>query len=200
MNPAGTERTSSDPPALSPPKTPGAPGTKVRVTGSPAQQRQQRPWAAILVKAAPAAIPALVMASLGLWGLSRDSALANDEAATRIAAQLSLTQLAHLLRHIDAVHGLYYLFMQGWAYIGTSPALLRVPSLLAMIAAVVMSSLLATRLTSSGWVGLFAGLIMALTPSISYYAQTARSYAFVSACVVGATLALVAVLRAETTG
>jgi len=140
------------------------------------------------------------MAVLGVWGLARDSAYSNDEAATRIAAQLTLSQLYHLLRHIDAVHGLYYLLMQGWTVFGNSPALLRVPSLLAMIAAVALTSVLAIRLTRSGWAGLFAGLIMALTPAISFYAQTARSYAFVVACVVGATLVLVAALRAESIG
>jgi mannosyltransferase len=168
--------------------------------GGQGSRQAHRPWAVALIKAAPVAVPAVVMAVLGVWGLARDSALDNDEAATRIAAQLSLGQLVHLLRHIDAVHGLYYLFMQGWTAFGTSPAVLRVPSLLAMIAAVALTSVLATRLTRSGWVGLFAGLIMALTPSISYYAQTARSYAFVVACVVAATLVLVAALRAEGSG
>ena len=41
---------------------------------------------------------------------------------------------------------------------------------------------------------------MALTPTITYYAQTARSYALVYLCVVGATLLLLRALRAEDTG
>ena len=45
--------------------------------------------------------------------------------------------------------------------------------------------IIARRLTGSGWAGLFAGLIMALDPVISYYAQTARSYAMVFCCVLG---------------
>lgn len=197
MNPAGTERTASNPSAPSPPRMPGTPGTQPGAPGS----RQAHPrWATALIKAAPVAFPMAVMAVLGAWGLARDSTLSNDEAATRIAAQLSLSQLYHLLRHIDSVHGLYYLFMQGWIGIGSSPALLRVPSVLAMIAAVALTSVLAIKLTRSGWVGLFAGLIMAITPAISFYAQTARSYAFVVASVVGATLVLVAVLRAESSG
>ena len=150
-----------------------------------------------MVKVAPAAIPALVVAVLGLWGLARDSSVGNDEAATTIAAQLSLGQLGHLVRHVDSVHGLYYLLMHGWAAIGSSPVALRVPSLIAMAAAAAMIAVLAARLIQSGWAGLFAGLIMALTPAISFYAQTARSYALVYACVIGATLALLAALRAE---
>ena len=57
--------------------------------------------------------------------------------------------------------------------------------------------IIARRLTGSGWAALFAGLIMALTPTISFYAQTARSYALVYLCVVGATLVLLHALGAE---
>ena len=138
------------------------------------------------------------MAVLGLWGLSRGSAMGNDEVATKWAALLSLRQLVHLLHHVDAVHGLYYLLMHCWVIVGSSPAALRVPSVLAAVAAVVMVAVLGRRLTGSAWAGLFAGLIMALTPSISFYAQTARSYALVLACVLASTLALLAALKAET--
>jgi mannosyltransferase len=65
---------------------------------------------------------------------------------------------------------------------------------------VALVAVLTGRLTGSGWAALFAGLVMALTPMISYYAQTARSYAMVVACVVAATLALVQALGAEAAG
>ena len=145
----------------------------------------------------PAALAAAVMAVLGVWGLARDSSMGNDEVATRWAALLSLHQLAHLLRHVDAVHGLYYLLMHGWMAVGTSPAVMRIPSVIAMVVAVALIVIIGRRLTGSGWAGLFAGLILALTPAISYYAQTARSYALVFACVVGSTLALLHILAAE---
>jgi mannosyltransferase len=137
------------------------------------------------------------MAGLGVWGLARDSSMGNDEVATRWAALLSLHQLAHLLRHVDAVHGLYYLLMHGWMAVGTSPAVMRIPSLISMVVAVALIVIIGRRLTGSAWAGLFAGLIVALTPTISYYAQTARSYALVFACVIGSTLALLHVLAAE---
>ena len=146
---------------------------------------------------APAAAAALVMAVLGVWGLARDSAMGNDEVATRYAALLPLHLLARLLRHLDAVHGLYYLLMHGWMVAGTSPAVMRIPSVIAMTAAAALVALIGWRLTGSGWAALFAGLIMALTPTISYYAQTARSYALVYACVAGATLVLLHALDAE---
>ncbi|HEY9240690.1 MAG TPA: glycosyltransferase family 39 protein [Streptosporangiaceae bacterium] len=145
----------------------------------------------------PALGAALVMAVLGVWGLERDSSMGNDEVATRWAALLPLHQLAHLVKNLDAVHGLYYLLMHGWVAVGTSPAVLRIPSVLSMVVAAALVAILARQLTGSGWAALFAGLIMALTPTITYYAQTARSYALVYACVVGATLVLLRALRAE---
>jgi mannosyltransferase len=140
------------------------------------------------------------MIALGLWGLARDSAMGNDEVATRWAALLSLPQLDHLVRNVDAVHGLYYLLMHGWLVLGTSPAFMRIPSVIAMAAAAAMVAVIGRRLTGSGWAGLFAGLIMALPPAISYYAQTARSYALVFACVVGLTLVLLQAMQAESAG
>jgi mannosyltransferase len=146
---------------------------------------------------APALVAAAAMAVLGGWGLARDSAMGNDEVATRYAALLPLHLLARLLRHVDAVHGLYYLLMHGWVAVGASPAVLRIPSLIAMVVAAALVARIGQRLTGSGWAGLFAGLIVAFTPTVSYYAQTARSYALVYACVAGATLVLLHALGAE---
>ncbi|HET7244719.1 MAG TPA: glycosyltransferase family 39 protein, partial [Streptosporangiaceae bacterium] len=157
-------------------------------------------WRARAARYAPAGAAALVMVVLGLWGLARDSAMGNDEVATRWAALLSLRDLAHLLNNQDAVHGFYYLLMHFWAAAGSSPAVLRIPSVVAMAAAVALVAILTGRLTGSGWAGLFAGLVMALIPMISFYAQTARSYAMVLACVVAATLVLVRALDAEAAG
>ena len=157
-------------------------------------------WQAAAIRYAPAGAAAAVMLVLGLWGLARGSAMGNDEVATRWAALLSLRELAHLVNNVDAVHGLYYLLMHGWVAVGSSPEALRVPSVAAMTAAAVLIAVLARRLTGSGWAALFAGLVMVLTPDISYYAQTARSYAMVYACVAGATLVLVHALAAEAAG
>ena len=154
-------------------------------------------WRARAARYAPACAAALAMVVLGWWGLARDSAMGNDEVATRWAALLSLRDLTHLLNNQDAVHGLYYLLMHVWVVVGTSPEVLRIPSVAAMTAAVALVAVLTRRLTGSGWAALFAGLVMAVTPAISFYAQTARSYALVIACVAGATLVLVHALDAE---
>ncbi len=148
----------------------------------------------------PVGVAAAVMLVLGLWGLTRQSAMGNDEVATRWAALLPLRELFHLLNNVDAVHGLYYLLMHAWMVVGTSPTVMRIPSVIAMVVAVALTVMIGRRLTGSGWAGLFAGLIMALTPTITYYAQTARSYALVVACVLGATLVLLHALAAEAAG
>jgi mannosyltransferase len=170
-----------------------------RAAGAAGSSRAGTP-AAVAARYAPPAAAAAAMTAAGLWGLTRDSAMGNDEVVSRWAALLSLRQLAHLLRHVDAVHGLYYLLLHGWMAVGTSPTVTRIPSVIFMAAAAALLAILGRRLTGSGWAGFFSGLIMALTPSITYYAQTARSYALVFACVLAATLALLHAMAAEQAG
>lgn len=73
-------------------------------------------------------IPAGTMTFFGLWGLVRSEDMGNDEVVSRWAAMVPLGQLPHVLRHIDAVHGLYYLILHGWMIVGNSPATIRIPS------------------------------------------------------------------------
>ncbi|MGH3157966.1 MAG: hypothetical protein ACRDNF_15510, partial [Streptosporangiaceae bacterium] len=84
-------------------------------------------WRASGIRWAPVVAAAVAMTVFGLWGLARDSAMGNDEVVSRWAALLSLRQLAHLVRHVDAVHALYYLLLHGWMVVGTSPTAIRVP-------------------------------------------------------------------------
>ena len=184
--------------AVTPPSGASAPPPDAVAADVPPAARPLAP--SFLRRYWPAAIAAAAMLALGLWGLARDSAMGNDEVATRWAASLSLGQLAHLLRNIDAVHGAYYLLMHVWFAVGSSPAALRVPSVIAMVAAVALVAIIGRQLTGSGWAGLFAGLVTVTTPAISYYAQTARSYALVFACVTASTAILVKALRTEAAG
>jgi len=171
----------------------GSSGASGKVAGT----ARSAGWVAVAVSWAPVVAVSGLMTFFGLWGLARSSAMGNDEVVSRYAALLSLGQLAVLLRRVDIVHGLYYLMLHGWMAVGTSPAVMRVPSVIGMVAAAAMMVILARRLTGSGWAGLLAGLIMVMTPSISYYAQTARSYALVFACVLAESLVLLSALQAE---
>jgi mannosyltransferase len=196
----GEDPTAAGPTALQSAAPLRAPATAAGGRPAPDNRAGGRRWAAQVVRYAPVVVPAAVMLVFGLSGLSRGSSMGNDEVATRWAALLSLRELAHLLNHVDAVHGLYYLLMHAWVVVGSTPTTLRVPSVIAMVVAVALVAVLAGQLTGSPWPALFAGLVMALTPTISYYAQTARSYAMVLACVVAATIVLVRALKAEAAG
>ncbi len=165
---------------------------------SPARPRTG--WTAAAAWWLPVLAVAAVMVVLGVWGLARHNAMGNDEVASRYAAMLSLSQLFHLLSHVDAVHGLYYLLLHCWIAVGSTPVIIRIPSVVVTAVSAGLIVIIGRRLTGSALAGVFAGLIMALDPAISFYAQTARSYAMVFCCVLVATLALLRALEAEEAG
>src|SRR4051812_37053630 len=149
-------------------------------------------WASRPDAAWLALIPALVTLVVGGFGVNSRE-LWEDEYATYHAATISWGALGRLLRHLDLVHAVYYVFLRGWlALAGDSLLALRLPSLLAMAAAAAAVALLGRRLVNA-WVGVAAGLTFALLPSVSRYAEEARSYALVTA---GAAFATLLLLRA----
>ncbi|MFB7334726.1 glycosyltransferase family 39 protein [Streptomyces adustus] len=137
------------------------------------------------------AVPAAVMLGLGLWGLDRGGTW-RDEAVTLQVARRSVPQIWRLLHEVDAVHGLYYLFMHAVLAVPGSGAvadevLLRLPSVVAGSVAAGLVAALGSRLARPR-VGLWAGLLYAITPMVGHYAQEGRSYALVAAGAAGATL------------
>jgi mannosyltransferase len=156
-----------------------------------------------LVIAVPAVL-ALVTSGLDLGSPS----LWRDEAYTKDAINRSLGHLFAMLNHMDAVHGAYYVIMHFFAEgFGTSEAALRFPSLCAMAVATAFTAAIGRRAarmaapTATGpWpdaTGLIAGLVFATAPYMTYYAQMARPYAFVTMC---ATIASYLLLRAISDG
>nr|WP_238341845.1 glycosyltransferase family 39 protein [Actinopolymorpha rutila] len=67
--------------------------------------------------------------------------------------------------------------MHGWTWFGDGEAWLRLPSVVAMAAAVGLLADLGRRWWGSG-AGIAAGLLLAVSPMASRYAQEARPYAF----------------------
>jgi mannosyltransferase len=126
----------------------------------------------------PAAGPGLVMLVLALIGATRP-VLSWDEIATADAAHRSAAQIWHLVHHVDAVFGVYYLALHYWtALFGDSVLSLRLPSILAMAAAAALTGELGRRLFGAR-VGVLAGLLLCLVPNMSRYAAEARPYALV---------------------
>jgi mannosyltransferase len=139
-------------------------------------------------------IPALVTLAVTLYQIQRPS-LWRDEGATLAAVHRSLPQLLRMLGHTDVVHGAYYVLM--WfetRVVGTSALALRFPSAVGMAVAAGVTAALGRRLVSTR-AGLAAGLVFAALPSVTWYAQNARSYALVTAL---ATIASYLLVRSVT--
>jgi mannosyltransferase len=149
------------------------------------------------------AVPAVLAFVTSGFDLGSPS-LWRDEAYTKDAISRSLSHLFDMLGNMDAVHGAYYVMLHFFAEVfGTSAAALRFPSLCAMAVATAFTAAIGRRAarmaapTATGpWpdaTGLIAGLVFAVMPYMTYYAQMARPYAFVTMC---ATIASYLLLRA----
>jgi mannosyltransferase len=121
--------------------------------------------------------PVVVTTALGLFEIGVPQ-LWRDELASWSAASRTLPQLWAMVHNIDAVLGIYYFGLHLWmAVFGDSATALRIPSVIAMAAAAGVVALIGRRL-GGGLAGLASGLVFALIPSVSRYAQEARPYAF----------------------
>jgi mannosyltransferase len=136
--------------------------------------------------------PSLLTLLLGAWRMGRPQ-LWQDELVTLDVTRRPVARIWALLGNVDAVHGFYYLVMHFWtAVFGDSVWSLRAPSTLAMAGAAACVALAGSHLFGR-WAGLLAGLVFAVVPSVTRFAQEARSYAFVTLM---AALATVLFLRA----
>ena len=120
-----------------------------------------------------------VMLTIGLWGLDRGG-MWGDESVTFQVAQRTVPQIWRLLHDVDAVHGLYYLFMHAVLTVHPSEVVLRLPSVCAATATAGLVAALGVRLAGPR-AGLGAGVLYAITPMTGHYAQEGRSYALVAA-------------------
>lgn len=138
-------------------------------------------------------LPAVLAGVLGLLGASTP-ALWADELATWGAVTAPWTGFRAMLGEIDAVVAPYYLLLRGWtALAGTSDLALRVPSITAMAVAAGLTAALGSRLAGPR-TGLTAGLLFAILPATSRYAQEARPYALTVCAAVVATVLLLRAL------
>ncbi|MFD3313906.1 hypothetical protein [Streptomyces sp. NPDC058694] len=153
----------------------------------------KRPQVAVAVL-----VPVLVMFGIGLWGIDRGG-MWRDEAVTFQVARRSLPQIWQLLHSVDAVHGLYYLLMHPVLALHPGEVALRLPSLCAAAATAGLVAALGARLARPR-VGLWAGLLYAVTPMAGHFAQEGRSYALVAAGVTASTLLLARAATAEADG
>ncbi|MEU4717737.1 glycosyltransferase family 39 protein, partial [Micromonospora purpureochromogenes] len=138
--------------------------------------------------------PLLATLIVGLYGIGHAQPW-RDELATWSATTRPLGDLLRLTGTVDAATGPYYLLMHGSVRLfGDSATALRLPSALAMAGAAGLTAVLGRWLLGAR-AGLLAGLLLAVLPGTSRYAQEARPYALASLFAVLATLLLVAALR-----
>jgi mannosyltransferase len=135
----------------------------------PAWREPRDPW-----RLAPWILGAITLV-LDAWQISRLS-FTQDEAATMSAIRRPFGAMLAVLRHIDAVHGAYYLIMHLVVRLGQSAAIVRAPSVLATAGTAVLIVMIGTKL-GRNWVGPAAGLLFALFGLTTEYAQDARRFA-----------------------
>ncbi|OBK54560.1 glycosyltransferase family 39 protein [Mycobacterium kubicae] len=140
-------------------------------------------------------IVAVLATAVSLCGVTRPS-FWYDEAATISASySRSLGQLWHMLGHIDAVHGLYYLFMHGWFQLFPPTEFWsRAPSGLAVGGAAAGVVVLG-RQFSSRMVAVTSGVFCAILPRSTWAGIEARPSALSMMAAVWLTVLLVHAAR-----
>ncbi|MDH6135916.1 mannosyltransferase [Kitasatospora sp. MAA4] len=138
--------------------------------------------------------PALLTLGLAVYGGGRPL-LWPDELATWEAVNRSPAQIWGMLHHVDAVVGLYYFLLHYWtSAFGHSLTMFRLPSALAMAGAAAFVALIGRKVFGNR-AAITAGVLFALTPSVSRYGQEARGYAFVVLAAAAATFLLLRALE-----
>jgi len=142
-----------------------------------------------------AAGPALITLVVTLYRIGVPS-FTRDEGATLLAVHRSFPQMIRMLGKVDVVHTEYYALIWVVSRVtGSGELAARAPSAVAMAVAAGVVTLLGQRLVS-GRAGLAAGLLFAVFPSVSFYAEDAREYALVTALATVASYFLVRALQA----
>lgn len=139
------------------------------------------PWFAI--------IPVALSLALGVWGI-QNTTLWFDEIMTLFASSWPLYHLW------EAPLVPYYFLMYGWTLTGDFAPdwWLRLSSVVAAAVAIGLTAIAAKMLVNRR-IGLVAGLLLALMPGVTRYAQEARVYAFAMLLVSIATLIFLYALR-----
>jgi len=120
--------------------------------------------------------PALLMFAVGCYRLTGPE-LWRDELSSWSFASRPVPELVTIVQHSDASQLAYYLLLHYWmALFGDSIPAMRLLSVLAMTGAAACVPLVGRRLAGDK-AGLLAGLVFALVPSISRFAQETRFYA-----------------------
>lgn len=159
-------------------------------TAADSPRRRRRPPDAVLI--------GLVATVISGIGASRPSLWFDESATISASTHRSLPELWQLLTHIDAVHGLYYLFMHGWfAVFPATEFWARAPSCLAVGAGAAGVVVLSRRFTGRR-VSVCAGVLYAVLPRMTWAGVETRPYAFAAMSAVWLTVLWLSAARRNT--
>ncbi len=128
----------------------------------------------------------IVLLSIILRVFSINQSLWLDEATTARVSGMNVQTILQNFSQGDFHPPGYYLFMHFWTQLlGHSEFVLRLPSLVVSVLAVVLTYFLGKRLFNKE-VGIVAALFLATSPLSIYYAQEARMYSLAMFLVLGA--------------
>jgi mannosyltransferase len=120
--------------------------------------------------------PVLLTLLAGLYQVTRPE-LWRDELSSWSFASRPVSELTAIVHHSDATQLGYYVLLHYWiAVFGDSVLAMRMLSVLAMAGAAACVTLVGRRLAGPR-AGLLGGLVFALVPSVSRFAQETRFYA-----------------------
>lgn len=146
---------------------------EIEAVAPPVPGQEKWGWALLAI------LPGLAVLGVGGYRIGRRQ-LWDNELVTWYSSTLSGTGFRRLIANIDLVQAAYYVAIREWIqHVGDSPTVLRLPSLIALALTGVLTALIGRRLFDTT-VGVLGGLILAVLPVTSRYAQETRSYALVT--------------------
>jgi mannosyltransferase len=175
---------------------PDGPATPAKTTGPEGQPTPGSPWRARATWLVQRVWfwPLVVTFAAGVFKIGKPE-LWRDELRSWSAASRSLDQIFHMLGTTDAAVALYYLLLHYWmAIFGDSATAMRLLSAVAMAASAVLISLIGQRLFDRR-TAILGGLIFAIIPAISRFAQEVRPYALTMLMATAATLLLLRLIE-----
>jgi mannosyltransferase len=133
-----------------------------------------------------------------LWNIGAPS-LWQDEVATITAANRPWPAIVNLVKHVDAVHGIFYFFMHIWGAIaGFSPFAMRAPSAIFVGISILLIFRLTEKLGYNKKVATYSAIIFMLLPKTFVMSSEARSPALVTTLSIIMSIAFLNALDSKT--
>jgi mannosyltransferase len=136
-------------------------------------------------------VPMLIGVAIAAWNLGAKP-LWYDETFEALMVMRPPYEFARFVATFETSGGAYHALLWVWKFLGTSEAMLRVPSLVSAVAAVPVVFAIGRRFLSTPWAGV-AALLLVLNGFWVHYAQEARPYGF---WLLTASLSTLALIRA----